>query len=70
MSKTVIMLDSRPDGAGGTHTRGNTYTLSDAQADYYISVGLAKRTSTVSEQTGATINGDSKGRLPVGACAL
>jgi len=64
MAITVIMQDSRPDGAGGTYKKGSTYSLPDTLATYFIDIGLAKRTSTRSEQTGLQITGDSAGRFP------
>lgn len=64
MAITVIMQDSRPDGAGGTYKKGSTYSLPDTLATYFIDIGLAKRTSTRSEQTGTQITGDSAGRFP------
>lgn len=64
MAITVIMQDSRPDGAGGTYKKGSTYSLPDPLATYFLDIGLAKRTSTRSEQTGATVSGDSAGKFP------
>ena len=64
MAITVIMQDSRPDGAGGTYKKGSTYSLPDPLATYFLDIGLAKRTSARSEQTGATVTGDSAGRFP------
>lgn len=64
MAITVIMQDSRPDGAGGTYKKGSTYSLPDTLATYFLDIGLAKRTSARSEQTGATVSGDSAGRFP------
>lgn len=64
MAITVIMQDSRPDGAGGTYKKGSTYSLPDPLATYFLDIGLAKRTSTRSEQTGAAISGNAAGQFP------
>lgn len=64
MPTTVIMQTSRPDGAGGTYKQGSTYTIADDLAAYFLSIGAAKRTSTRSEQTGATISGNAAGQFP------
>lgn len=42
MAKTLIMNDTRPDGAGGYHRKGETYTLADDLAHYYLSNGIAR----------------------------
>lgn len=42
MAKTLIMNDTRPDGAGGFHRKGQTYTLADDLAHYYLSNGIAR----------------------------
>ena len=43
MSKTLTMIDPRPNGSGGQYERGQTYTLADDLADYFLSIGVARR---------------------------
>jgi len=74
MPKTLIMNDTRPDGAGGYHLKGQTYTLPDQLADYYLGIGLARYPSLQQRQvvadrdpaTGA-ISTVGTGRDPIGA---
>lgn len=74
MPKTLIMNDTRPDGAGGYHLKGETYTLPDQLADYYLGIGLARYPSLQQRQvvadrdpaTGA-ISTVGTGRDPIGA---
>jgi hypothetical protein len=53
MSTTVQMIDSYPDGAGGTYKKGSIYTLSDdALVAWFINTNRARKTVGVSERTG------------------
>lgn len=42
MPKTLTMIDPRPNGSGGQYERGQTYTLADDLADYFLSIGVAR----------------------------
>ena len=42
MPKTLSMIDPRPNGSGGQYERGQTYTLADDLADYFLSIGVAR----------------------------
>lgn len=63
MSTTIQMLDSYPNGFGGTYAKNSIYTLSDdALATWFISTGRARKTSGVSEVTGDGYAIDAAGR--------
>lgn len=42
MPKTLTMIDPRPNSSGGHYERGQTYTLPDDIADYFLSIGVAR----------------------------
>lgn len=74
MPKTLTMIDPRPNGSGGQYERGQTYTLADDLADYFLSIGVARyptlqQTQVLADRDPATgeVSTIGTGRDPLGA---
>ena len=73
MPKTLTMIDPRPNGSGGQYERGQTYTLADDLADYFLSIGVARyptlqQTQVLADRDPATgeVSTIGTGRDPLG----
>lgn len=74
MPKTLTMIDPRPNGNDGQYERGQTYTLADDLADYFLSIGVARyptlqQTQVLADRDPATgeVSTIGTGRDPLGA---
>lgn len=74
MPKTLTMIDPRPNSSGGHYERGQTYTLPDDIADYFLSIGVARYPTLQQSDVVAgrdpstgTVSTIGTGRDPLGA---